>query len=128
MNILPPQAIAEALSWLATDAFNALQLPALAVVLGGPGEDELLHQFEMQCRDIDRAVLQPNERRRRIRQIRQLDFIQREAVLVKQRVQHVGAHAQRIHIIAQRAEHSGRNHAGVCDRHSGARHKTAIYA
>ena len=55
MNILPPQAIAEALSWLATDAFNALQLPALAVVLGGPGEEELLHQFEMQCRDIDRA-------------------------------------------------------------------------
>ena len=55
MNILPPQAIAEALSWLATDTFNALQLPALAVVLGGPGQEGLLHHLEMQCRDIDRA-------------------------------------------------------------------------
>ena len=55
MNILSPLHIGEALSWLSTDAFDSLQMPALAVVLGAPGQEDLLRHLETECGKIDGA-------------------------------------------------------------------------
>lgn len=54
MFILPPEDIAGALCWLTTDAFESLRMPALAVVLAGPRDSDLLRHLEEQCRAIDR--------------------------------------------------------------------------
>jgi hypothetical protein len=54
MFILPSEDVAGALSWLTTDTFQSLGIPALAVVLAGPGHEDLLQHLEEQCRHVDR--------------------------------------------------------------------------
>ncbi len=61
MNILPPEDIKGALSWLTTGAFEALDLPVLAVVLCDghhPEHRALLEHLQEECRHIDRTSRQ----------------------------------------------------------------------
>jgi hypothetical protein len=53
MLILPTEDVTGALSWLTTDTFQSLGMPALAVVLAGQGHEDLLQHLEEQCRLVD---------------------------------------------------------------------------